>query len=114
MRRKPGEQAFKIRVDWPFNLNLNQIKSTFLAKMRWDHRGPAQGLVSQREQLNEGSHDLDVYPDSPKIRLNLKLSPSMIFQDAHKPYPLNKPQLSEILHSTIVQQAEEDDMIVFE
>ena len=42
----------------------------------------------------------------------------MIFQDDHNINPTppkkNKPQLSETLPSTIVQQPEEDDMTIFE
>ena len=55
----------------------------------------------------------------PPTRMNsypvsLKISPSMMFQDARNvsPTPKNKPQLSETLPSTIVQQPEEDDMTV--
>ena len=50
-----------------------------------------------------------------KIRPNLKISPSMIFQDAHNISPNQKISLlSETLPSTTVQQPEQDDMTVFE
>ena len=51
-----------------------------------------------------------------KIKHLLKISPSMILQDARNTSPTSKlkPRLSETPPSTILQQPKEDGMTVFE